>query len=96
MAFASFGPAPASRSSTGARSMVTPAARIRRPTVSASCWICPAVIVAACWRAEGIVPTRLAIRWTAPPSSSVITSGAMPPGATRARAASERPRSAGA
>ena len=90
------GPGPPSRSSTGARSIVTPAAFIRRPSRSARRWISVGVIVAASWRADGIQPTRLAIRWTAPPSSSVMTNGGMPPGASRTRRASDDARSAGA
>src|SRR4029453_3605198 len=90
------GPGPPSRSSTGARSIVTPAAFIRRPSRSARRWISVGVIVAASWRADGTLPTRLAIRWTAPPSSSVMTNGGMPPGASRTRRASDDARSAGA
>ena len=52
--------------------------------------ICAGDIVAAICLAEGIEPTRFAIRWTTPPSSSVITKGAMPPGAARARAVQAR------
>ena len=62
----------------------------------ASAWIWAGVIVAAISRADGIEPTRFAIRCTTPPSSSVITSGSMPFGADASRARSAVPRFAGA
>jgi hypothetical protein len=69
------GPGLASTSSTGARSLVTPAARICRPTVWASARLCAGVIVPAIDRAHGIVATSPDSRCTPPPSSSAITNG---------------------
>ena len=91
-----FGPTPLSRSSTGARSMVIPAARIRWATPVTSWRIWAGDIDAAICLAEGSDPTRFAIRWTTPPSSSVITNGAMPPGADAERLCRLVARSAGA
>ena len=90
------GPTPLSRSSTGARSMVIPAACMRSATLVTSWRICAADIVAAICLADGIEPTRFAMRCTTPPSSSVITNGAMPPGAASESACRLEPRLAGA
>ncbi len=84
------GPTPSSRSRTGARSMVTPAVRMRDATAVTRLWICAGDIVSPIVRADGREPTRLAMRWTAPPSSSVITSGAMPLGAAASSACRAR------
>src|SRR5438309_9202238 len=46
--------------------------------------------------AEGIEPTRFAIRWTTPPSSSVMMKGLIPPGATASSACNWAPRLVGA
>jgi hypothetical protein len=53
-------------------------------------------MVAPICLAEGIDPTRFAIRWTAPPSSSVITNGATPFGAEATRLCRATPRFEGA
>ena len=76
--------------------MVTPAARMRwaRPVASRRIWA--GVMVAPICLAEGIDPTRFAIRWITPPSSSVITNGAMPSGAEETRLRRATPRSEGA
>ena len=57
-----FGPTPSSRSSTGARSMVTPDACIRVATAVTRLRICAADIVSAIVRADGNEPTRFAMR----------------------------------
>src|SRR5207248_9294647 len=54
------------------------------------------VIVAPICRAEGIDPTRFAIRWTTPPSWSVMRNGLIPSGATAFSACSWAPRLVGA
>ena len=53
-------------------------------------------MVAPICLAEGIDPTRFAIRWITPPSSSVITNGTMPPRADEATLRRAAARSAGA
>ncbi len=76
--------------------MVTPCCSIARPADSARSWISVGVMVLPISRAQGRDPTRLAIRCTPPPSSSVITRGEIPPAAPASRLASSEPRSAGA
>ncbi len=85
-----------STSTTGARSMSTWLADILVATSVTFCWIWAGVQCVPMYAAQGRDPTRFAMRWMPPPSSSVITNRPRWPGTWDFRVVSREPRSDGA
>src|SRR4051794_24240519 len=80
-------------STTGARSTSMPSSFIALAWWAAIAVTCSGVMVAACSRAGGSLPSSDESRWTRPPSSSVAIRGLMSPGAAARIAASPSARS---